>query len=263
MTFDRIAAPLALLLVAGCAAPAKTLYDGPERDPAETVVLAASKSYVFSVNNRRTGFGRDASAELVILPGTQRLIVHLEEDLGERYGYVGVPVTFCAAAGQRYTIYPVTDPIARLWQPAIRDGAGGDVALKPCAAAVPPPAAAPETPPASPPAESPVVATPKPAAAAAAPVPATPAPATPPPAASPAPAPAAQPGTLAPGNPAVLRGPARTRSLDDAPTVPGLAPGSTVTLKVLLKKDNGAWWYVKGAGASGWVRENQLEPVQP
>jgi hypothetical protein len=264
MRLDRIAAPLALLLMAGCAAPARTLYDGPERDPAETVVLAASRSYVFSVNGRRTGLGRDDSAELVILPGTQRLIVHLDEDMGRRYGYVGLPVTFCAAAGHRYTVYPVTDPIARLWQPTIRDdGARGDVALKPCPAAASPAAGAPEAPSTS---EEPALTAPAPAAVPV-PAPAPPAAVAPPspPAASPAPAaaPPAEPGTIAAGNPAVLRGPARTRSLDNAPTVAGLEPGATVTLKVLLKKDNGAWWYVQGAGAAGWVRETQLEPVQP
>jgi len=66
---------------------------------------------------------------------------------------------------------------------------------------------------------------------------------------------------LAPGAQAQLRAPARTRSLPDAPPVKGLDAGVTVTLKVALKKDTGAWWYVTAPAGSGWVREGDLEPT--
>lgn len=252
-------APLAAaaLLAAGCT-PAKKLYDGPEREGAEVVRLEGAKSYVFSVNDRRTGFSRDNSGVLFILPGTQRLIVHLDEDLGSRHGYVGQPAVFCAVAGHAYVVYPVTDPIARLWQPAIRDDAtDADVPLKPCAGAeLPAPVAAPAPASAEGPSSAPPVVPP-------APLPSAAPAATPAPAPAPASRPPPPPGVLAPGAQARLRVAARTRSLDDAPPAKGLDAGATVTLKVVLKKDTGAWWYVTAPAGSGWVREANLELPAP
>lgn len=276
MRMHIVAAPLALVLglAAGCT-PVKKMYDGPEREASQIARLHMSNSYLFSINRRRTGAAKDGAAEMLILPGTQRLIVHLDEDLAGRYGYVGVPAVFCAGAGQSYTVYPVTDPIARLWQPAVRDDAtGGDVPLKPCGAADTPAAAAapPAATPAPSPAPTPPTVTPPGPAAAPATTPApTPPPTAPParPAATPAPAPAATapaapaPGSLTAGAAARLLAPARTRSLPDAPAVAGLEAGVTVTLKVVIKKDTGPWWYVKAPAGSGWARESELEAVRP
>jgi len=238
---------VAILVLAGCAGP-KKFYDGPERDAAEVARLQAANSYVYSVNKRRTNAAKDA-APLLILPGTQRLIVQLDEDTASRYGRVGVHFVFCARAGHSYTVYPVTDPVAKLWEPAAKDDAThADVAAAPCegdaaVAAVtpapePPPAARVQAPPPPPTVRAPVA----PAAA--------------------APPPSASPGTFATGGQARLRTVARTRSSEDAPAVKGLDPGVAVTLKVVLKKDTGAWWYVSAPAGSGWVRESELE-AQP
>jgi hypothetical protein len=271
---------LALLLAAGCSTT-KKLYDGPERDPAELVTLSTSNSYVFSINDRRTDHAREPNAQLLLLPGTQQLIVHLDDRMAESYGHVGVRTVFCAQAGRQYTVYPVPDMIARLWEPAVRDEATGqDVSPRPCANTAAPIGAAPQpTPPPVAPAATPkpAVATPPPAAAPAAAAPAAasrpaptptspagpPVPATTAPPAQAAPPVAPPPGVLAPGATAQLRAPARTRSLADAPVVKGLDAGVAVTLKVVLKKDTGAWWYVTGPSGSGWVREGDLEPSAP
>ena len=272
---------MALVLVVpllGCTTT-KKLYDGPERDEAELAVLSASNSYVFSINNRRTDHAREPQARLLVAPGTQELIVHLNDRMAESYGHVGVRTVFCALAGHQYTVYPVPDMVARLWEPAVRDeGTGQDVSPRPCSTAATPRGAAPEPTPAPvTPARAPVTAPPP----APAPEPAAAAPAaTPPPAAAPKPAEATSPagppapaaaapparaatppppGVLAPGAQAKLRAPARTRSLADAAVVKGLEAGATVTLKVLLKKDSGAWWYVAGPTGSGWVRETDVE----
>lgn len=241
---------LGLLLMGGCAS-SKKFYDGPERDPAELALLRAANTYVYSINGRRTDHVKEPRAALLILPGTQQLIVHLDEDMASQYGRVGIRTTFCAVAGHRYTVYPIPDMIARLWEPAVKDGATGqDVSRRPCATAEPPPpptAAPPAAVPSTPPPATPPV-------GASAPAPATPVKPTPPP---------PPPGVIAAGAQARLRAAARTRSLPDAPPAKGLEAGATVTLKVPLKKDTGKWWYVTGPGASGWVLESELELVAP
>ena len=249
---------VAILILAGCAGP-KKFYDGAERDPAEVARLQVANGYVYSVNKRRTNAEKDP-APLLILPGTQRLIVQLDEDMASRYGRVGVHFVFCARAGHGYTVYPVTDPVAKLWEPAAKDDATlVDVPAAPCAGDVDPvatrePESAPVVP--TPVAPAPVVPAPVP------PVVATPQ--IPPPAPKAAVAAASvPPGVLVAGGQARLRASARTRSIKDAPVVKGLEPGLTVTLKVVLKKDTGAWWYVNAGAASGWVRDVDLEPVAP
>lgn len=265
----------AALLLTGCMAT-KKFYDGPERAETDVARLQSANSYVFSINGRRTDAAKDRSwTTLVVLPGTQRLIVQLDEDMASRYGHVGVRFVFCARAGHSYTVYPVTDITSRTWQPAARDDAtGADVEARSCEAdapaqeapaAAPAPAQKPVLPPAAAPAAEAAPATvPPPAPSAPA---APPAAASAPPASSPTPtvAPAAPvaPGTLAAGGQARLRAPARIRSAVDAPVVKGLEPGVTVTLKVVLKKDTGAWWYVNASGASGWVRGTDLDPGAP
>lgn len=267
---------IALVLVVplmGCATT-KKLYDGPERDEAELAALSASNSYVFSINNRRTDHGREPSARLLVLPGTQQLIVHLDARMAESYGHVGVRTVFCALPGHEYTVYPVPDMIARLWEPAVRDEATGqDVSPRPCATSASPIGAAPApTPPPVAQAPVPVAAAPAAAPSAAAPAAAPPpkpaeptspsgppAPATATPPAKPATPVSPPPGVLAPGAQARLRAPARTRSLPDAPAAKGLDAGVRVTLKVMLKKDTGAWWYVTAPSGSGWARESELD----
>jgi len=270
----------AALLLGGCMST-KKFYEGAERAETDVARLQSANSYVFSINGRRTDAAKDRSwTTLVVLPGTQRLIVQLDEDMASRYGHVGVRFVFCARAGHSYTVYPVTDIASRTWQPAARDDATGvDVEARSCEAEAPArdaPAAAP----APAPAPKPVLPPTSAAAAKAAPATVPPA-AAPPPAASPAPSAAPPsppvaaappsaaapvtppPGVLAAGAPARLKVPARTRSLPDAPPAKGLEAGMTVTLKVMLKKDTGAWWYVTAPAGSGWAREAELEPVTP
>lgn len=83
-------------------------------------------------------------------------------------------------------------------------------------------------------------------------------------AAVPAPATAAPTG-FAPGAQVRLRADAtlRTRSLPDAEAVDGIDRGTTFTLKAVLKKDTGAWWYVTSDQGSGWVLDSGLEAAAP
>jgi hypothetical protein len=267
VTMTRIWVALLAIALAGCSA--RKFYDGPERDDAQVVRLEADNAYFFSVDGRSTHAAQEGPAPLLVLPGTHKLIVQLDEERASVYGRVGVPFFLCTQAGRTYTVYPVTDVRSRSWQPAARDEEGRPVPGGPCAgdealAAAPfrepaaPPAAAPPRPPAAAVPAPPIAAAPAaspPAASAPAPVA--------PPAAAPVPAPATpaaptDPGALAAGGQARLRAAARTRALADAPAVKGLEPGATVTLKVKMKKDTGTWWYVKGDAASGWVLEAEL-----
>lgn len=68
---------------------------------------------------------------------------------------------------------------------------------------------------------------------------------------------------LAAGGHAHLRDGAalRARSLPDEDPEEGVGPNSLLTLKVVLKKDTGAWWYVTSPEGSGWVLDSDLVPA--
>lgn len=76
---------------------------------------------------------------------------------------------------------------------------------------------------------------------------------------------AAARASLAPGQPARIRAGtyARARATPEGDAVKGLDAGVTVTLKVMLRNNTGAWWYVYTPDDAGWVRDADLEPVTP
>jgi hypothetical protein len=53
----------------------------------------------------------------------------------------------------------------------------------------------------------------------------------------------------------------RARPLPDAEAMGEVDPAATMTLKVVMKKDTGAWWYVNTPSGSGWALDSELEPA--
>jgi hypothetical protein len=76
-----------------------------------------------------------------------------------------------------------------------------------------------------------------------------------------APAPSAM--AFAPGAEARLRAAGHARPTPDSDVVSGLQQGASVKLKATMRNTTGAWWYVTGPDAAGWVREVDLESTNP